>query len=109
MDAHTAQLRLDHIQARYREWLALQPKLLAAQRDWQESCRLMAELEAFYLGDEYMQLADAVAQGLPVSLHTGGEHSVLSEDALWHALHEHQQQAWQRLRSAVDVLDKQAE
>ena len=47
---------------------------------------------------EFGRYHDALENGLELDLHTDGEYSVLSEDALWNAFHEQQQLAWQRLR-----------
>ena len=59
------------------------------------------------LGDKF--LANASAGPLNVNLHTQGEYSVMSEDALWNAFADQQTLAWQRLRSAIAVLDKDGE
>ncbi len=104
----TAQARLDEIQRLYREWTELLPKLEAAQQDWQRGADIMQALAHFYFDGEFNAYCDALENGLDLNLHTDGEHSVLSEDTLWNALHEQQQLAWQRLRSAVAVLDPEA-
>ncbi|MDO4696077.1 MAG: DUF4298 domain-containing protein [Neisseria sp.] len=111
-DQQSAQRRVDEIQAVYREWLALQPKLERAEQDWRRSIELMAEMEAFYFGEaesssDYSLLHEAEEQGLALDWTTEGEYSVLSEDALWNAFHEQQTLAWRRLRSALAVLDKE--
>lgn len=100
------QQRLDEVQALYREWLACQPKLEQAQKDWQHSVAIMQKLEAFYTNGEYRQLNDAVDAGADLDLTTQGEYSVLSEDALWDALGEQDQQLWALLRFAVKHLDR---
>ena len=43
-----------------------------------------------------------------MDLRTQGEYSVMSEDAIWNALAEQDSLAWQRLRSAMAVLDREA-
>ena len=100
------QARIDEIQQIYREWTQLLPGLQAAQNDWQRGAEIMRKLAHFYFEGEYSQYRDAIENGLAVNLHTQGEYSVMSEDALWNAFHEQQQLAWQRLRSAVAVLDR---
>lgn len=100
------QQRLDEIQALYREWLALQPKLEQARTEWQHSVAIMQKLETFYTNGEYGQLNDAVDAGADLDLATQGEYSVLSEDALWDALGEQDQQLWALLRFAVKHLDR---
>lgn len=102
----SAQQRIDEVQAIYREWLALQPKLVQAQKDWKKSVKLMAQLEAFYLQGEYRDLFERLEHGEDLNLTTEGEYSVMSEDAIWNAIQEQQQQLWQLLHFAVKHLDK---
>ena len=98
-----AQQRIDEIQALYRRWLQLLPQLEAAQQQWRQAAQIMTELDKFYAA-EYMAYANAVADGLPVSLRTEGEYSVLSEDALFDAFGDHYRLAWQWLREATAAL-----
>lgn len=107
LDAASLQARIDEIQALYREWTAMQPRLEAAQQDWRRSITLMARLSAFCFEGEYRTCRQAIEAGVPVNLHTKGEYSIMSEDALWDAIGDHQAMAWQRLRSAIDVLDRE--
>lgn len=100
------QQRLDEVQALYREWLALQPTLEQAIKDWQHSVAIMQKLEAFYTNGEYGQLNDALEAGADLDLTTEGEYSVLSEDTLWNALGEQDQQLWTLMRFAVKHLDR---
>lgn len=106
MNKSSSQQRIDEVQAIYREWVALQPKLEQAQKDWQKSVQLMAQLEVFYLQGEYREIHDKLDNGENLDLTTEGEYSVMSEDAIWNAMYEHQQQLWQLLRFAVEHLDK---
>ncbi|PJK14800.1 hypothetical protein CO613_03730 [Lysobacteraceae bacterium NML07-0707] len=108
-DLESAQARIDAIQKRYREWTQLVPRLEAAQQDWQRGMDIMRELAQFYFEGEYMRYHEAIENGLAVNLHTEGEYSVMSEDALWNAFHEQHSLAWQRLRSAIAVLDSDAQ
>lgn len=108
-DLKSAQARIDAIQKRYREWTQLVPRLEAAQQDWQRGMDIMRELAQFYFEGEYMRYHEAIENGLAVNLHTEGEYSVMSEDALWNAFHEQHSLAWQRLRSAIAVLDSDAQ
>lgn len=108
-DLESAQARIDAIQKRYREWTQLVPKLEAAQQDWQRGVEIMRELTQFYFEGEYLQYTQAMEEGLDINLHTEGEYSVMSEDALWNAFHEQHTLAWQRLRSAIAVLDSDAQ
>lgn len=99
------QLEIDRIQSLYREWLALQPKLQAAQQDWQRSSEIMQMLEAFYFNGSYQDFHQRIENGEHVDLTTLGEYSVMSEDALWNAFHEQSTLAWERVRTGMAVLD----
>lgn len=105
-DRDEAQARIDHIQKLYREWTKLLPKLEAAHQDWLRGEAVMRELAQFYFEGEYSRYRQALEDGLDVNLHTEGEYSIMSEDALWNAFTDQQSLAWQRLRSAVAVLDR---
>lgn len=99
------QNHINQIQALYREWLQLNEKLNLAQQDWQRSTEIMQQLNDFYFNGAYRDYHEAIEQGAKIDLTTQGEYSIMSEDTLWNAFHEHQQMAWQRLRSAIAVLD----
>ncbi len=106
MTQATAQERINHIQARYREWQRLVPELEAAQAQWQHAMQLIQELADFY-ENEYADIHQAMEEGLEVSLRTEGEYSIMSEDALWNALQQHYDLSWFWLRSAARELDPQ--
>lgn len=100
------QARLHHVQRLYREWTLLLPRLQAAQLDWARGDEIMRELSRFYFGGGFLDCRDAIDNGALIDLRTEGEHSVLAEDTLWNALHDQRSLAWQRLRAAVEVLDR---
>ncbi|MFC2406726.1 MAG: DUF4298 domain-containing protein [Cardiobacterium sp.] len=104
MNVQAAQARLDEVQALYREWLALAPRLEAAQEEWRRAAALMAQLDAFY-DREYLPLRDAVEAGLPLDERTQGEYRVLSEDALFDAFSDAHRFAWGWMRLAMASLD----
>lgn len=105
-----AQARINEIQKLYREWTQLVPRLEAAQKDWQRGIAIMRELARFYFEGEYSRFHTAIEEeGLAVDLRTEDEYSVMSEDAIWNAFHEQDALAWQRLRSAIAVLDRYGE
>ena len=85
------------------------PRLAAAQDDWQRGIEIMRELADFYFDGDYARLQQAMGNGLSLDLHTAGEDSVMSEDAIWNALQEQQTLAWQRLRSTLAVSDLDGE
>lgn len=99
--------RINQAQGLYREWTQLLPRLHAAQADWQRGADIMRALAHFYFEGDYMRCHEALEAGAPLRLQTQGEHSVMAEDTLWNAFHEQQTLAWQRLRAAIDVLDRQ--
>ena len=105
-DPGAIQARIDHIQACYREWVHLLPKLEAARQDWLRGQTLMRELAHFYFDGEFAEYRQALENGLGLDMRTPGEHSVMSEDTLWNAVTEQQALAWQWLRAAVAVLDR---
>lgn len=101
------QARIDQAQSLYREWTKLLPKLQAAQSDWQRATQIMRALEHFYFNGDYMRCHTALETGTRFTLDTPGEYSVMAEDTLWNAFDEQKTLAWQRLRSAIEVLDRQ--
>lgn len=101
------QQRINEVQAIYRDWLALQPKLEQAEKDWKKSVKLMAKLEDFYLQGEYRTIFDKLESSEKMDLTTEGEYSVMSEDTIWNAIHEQEQRLWQLLKFVVKHLDKQ--
>lgn len=105
--SNNLQIRIDEIQTAYHEWLLLQEKLEQAQQDWQKSIELMQKMQEFYLDGEYQEIYERIEKGEIFDLTTQGEYSVMSEDALWNAMHEHDQALWQMLRFAVKYLDKE--
>ena len=101
------QPEIDRIQALYREWIDMQPKLAAAKQDWQRSRDIMQQLSDFYFNGRYQDFHTRIEQGEAVDLHTAGEYSVMSEDALWNAFHDQSTLAWERIRSSLAVVDPQ--
>lgn len=106
---HHMQQRIYEVQQQYREWLQSMEKLQQFQTEWQKSIELMKKLEHFYLEGEYRTYYDAIENGEKVDLTTQGEYSIMSEDALWNAMVEHSEFAWQQMRQAMQVLDKDAD
>ena len=53
-----AQARLDEVQALYREWLALAPRLEAAQAEWRRAAAVMAQLNRPLSKLSYFKIAD---------------------------------------------------
>lgn len=104
IDIEEAQRRIDEIQSLYREWLRLLPKLEAAQDEWRKAAEIVRKLDGFYSG-EYNRYYTEIENGLPVSLETEGEYSIMSQDALYDAFGDHYRLSWEWLRLAVASLD----
>lgn len=99
------QKRIDEIQSKYREWCELLPQLEADIARWKHAASLMQDMDEFYT-HEYQACYQAIEEGADVDLRTQGEYSIMSEDALWNALGEFHQLAWEYLRSSVNALDR---
>ncbi len=104
IDIEEAQRRIDEIQSLYREWLRLLPKLEAAQDEWRKAAEIVRKLDGFYSG-EYNRYYTEIENGLPVSLETEGEYSIMSQDALYDAFGAHYRLSWEWMRLAVASLD----
>lgn len=110
MKKEAAQNRVDDVQEAYRQWLQLQEKLENSYKDLQESAALMQKMKDFYFGKDYRKIYDLLQENkLNLNLETQGEYSVMSEDAIWNALHEHQTLLWKFLKFAVKELDDKDE
>lgn len=104
IDIEEAQRRIDEIQSLYREWLRLLPKLEAAQDEWRKAAEIVRKLDGFYSG-EYNRYYTEIENGLPISLETEGEYSIMSQDALYDAFGDHYRLSWEWMRLAVASLD----
>ena len=104
IDIEEAQRRIDEIQSLYREWLRLLPELEAAQDEWRKAAEIIRKLDGFYSG-EYNRYYTEIENGLPVSLETEGEYSIMSQDALYDAFGDHYRLSWEWMRLAVASLD----
>ncbi len=104
IDIEEAQRRIDEIQSLYREWLRLLPELEAAQDEWRRAAEIVRKLDGFYSG-EYNRYYTEIENGLPVSLETEGEYSIMSQDALYDAFGDHYRLSWEWMRLAVASLD----
>lgn len=104
IDIEETQRRIDEIQSLYREWLRLLPELEAAQDEWRKAAEIIRKLDKFYSG-EYNRYYTEIENGLPVSLETEGEYSIMSQDALYDAFGDHYRLSWEWMRLAVASLD----
>ena len=90
------------LQQKYEEWCELHRKQLEAQQQFLQAETLLNELKDYYLNPQWM--ADREAD-LPIE-HSGKEHSIFSEDALWNMLTDRNELARQWMRLGLDAIDK---
>ncbi|WP_201562271.1 DUF4298 domain-containing protein [Psychrobacter sp. CMS30] len=90
------------LQQKYEEWCELHRKQLEAQQQFLQAETLLNELKDYYLNPQWM--ADREAD-LPID-HSGKEHSIFSEDALWNMLTDRDELARQWMRLGLDAIDK---
>ena len=90
------------LQQKYKEWCELHRKQLEAQQQFLQAETLLNELKDYYLNPQWM--ADREAD-LPIE-HSGKEHSIFSEDALWNMLTDRDELARRWMRLGLDAIDK---
>ncbi len=90
------------LQQKYEQWCKLHRQQVEAQQQFLQAEALLNELKTYYLDPQWM--ADRKAD-LPIE-HSGEEHSIFSEDALWSMLTDHNELAMQWMRLGLDALDK---
>ncbi len=90
------------MQQKYEEWCELHRKQLEAQQQFLQAETLLNELKDYYLNPQWM--ADREAD-LPIE-HSGKEHSIFSEDALWNMLTDRDELARKWMRLALDAIDR---
>jgi len=90
------------LQQKYEEWCELHSKQLEAQQQFLQAETLLNELKDYYLNPQWM--ADREAD-LPIE-HSGKEHSIFSEDALWNMLTDRDELARQWMRLGLDAIDR---
>ena len=90
------------LQQKYEEWCELHRKQLEAQQQFLHAETLLNELKDYYLNPQWM--ADREAD-LPIE-HSGKEHSIFSEDALWNMLTDRDELARRWMRLGLDAIDR---
>lgn len=90
------------MQLKFERWHALQQKLLQAQQEWTEAEALLSEVQRYYLSLQWAQDREA-----DVAIeHSGETYSIFSEDGIWNAMTEHQEQAIAWMRLGLEAIDK---
>lgn len=102
---------MDHLQQRvnaaqetYDEWCALLPELEADLARFEQAAILVGKLTAF-AQNEFLELHDAIENGAPVDLTTGGNLSVMNQDAVWDAYTDFRRVLLARLKQSVAALE----
>ena len=90
------------LQQKYEQWCKLHRQQLEAQQQFLQAETLLNELKDYYLNPQWM--ADREAD-LPIE-HSGKEHSIFSEDALWNMLTDRDELARKWMRLALDAIDR---
>ena len=90
------------LQQKYEQWRALYRQQLKAQQQFLQAEALLNELKDYYLNPQWMTDREA---DLPIE-HSGKEHSIFSEDALWSMLSDHDELARKWMRLGLDAIDK---
>lgn len=91
---------VQQMQDLYNQWVKLLPELEQGLEKWKQAEALMKSLSAFYTSEEWQELYDNFNEPLD----TQGNYSVLSEDAIWNALHEQRQLALEWLKAITQHL-----
>ena len=90
------------LQQKYEQWCALYRQQLKAQQQFLQAEALLNELKDYYLNPQRMSDREA---DLPIE-HSGKEHSIFSEDALWNMLTDRDELARKWMRLGLDAIDK---
>lgn len=90
------------LQQKYEQWCKLYRQQLEAQQQFLQAETLLSELKDYYLSPQWMTDREA---DLPIE-HSGEEHSIFSEDALWNMLTDRDELARQWMRLGLDAFDK---
>ena len=91
------------LQQKYEQWRALYRQQLKAQQQFLQAEALLNELKDYYLNPQWMTDREA---DLSIE-HSGKEHSIFSEDALWSMLSDHDELARKWMRLGLDAIDKE--
>ena len=98
MDVFDAQA----LQKKYERWHELNEQMQDAQEKWLEANTLLSELQTYYQSEQWR---DDHENNLMVEC-ADNMYSIISEDALWSALTDHQEQAIRWMRLGLNVIDR---
>lgn len=89
------------LQEKYEHWYDLHKQINEAQKKWLEADTLLSELQTYYQSEQWRKDHE---NSLTVKC-ADNMHSIISEDALWNALTDHQEQAIRWMRLALDAIE----
>ena len=98
MDVFDAQA----LQKKYERWHELNEQMQDAQEKWLEANTLLSELQTYYQSEQWRKDHES---NLMVEC-ADNIYSIISEDALWSALTDHQEQAIRWMRLGLNVIDR---
>ncbi|GAA8963693.1 hypothetical protein HpSP79_01030 [Helicobacter pylori] len=98
------QQRVNTAQETYDAWCALLPELEADLARFEQAAILVGKLTAF-AQNEFLELYDAIENGAPADLATGGNLSVMNQDAVWDACTDFRRVLLARLKQSVAALE----
>ena len=99
------QQRVNAAQETYDEWCVLLPELEADLARFEQAAILVGKLTAF-AQNEFLELYDAIENGAPADLATGGNFSVMNQDAVWDACTDFRRVLLARLKQSVAALEE---
>ncbi|MFD0965918.1 DUF4298 domain-containing protein [Seminibacterium arietis] len=94
--------KIQQAQDLYNQWVELLPELEKSFEQWKKATDIIEQLGKFYFSDKWRDLHDNADQ---YKIDTKGNYSVLSEDAVWNAVHEKRELDLQWLKAIVAKLD----
>ena len=90
------------LQKKYERWHELNEQMQDAQEKWLEANTLLSELQTYYQSEQWRKDHE---NNLMVEC-ADNMYSIISEDALWSALTDHQEQAIRWMRLGLNVIDR---
>ncbi len=94
--------QVQEMQDLYAQWMKLLPELEKSMAQWKNASQILDRLQAFYFDPQWLELCETVDES---RLTMQGNYSVLSQDAIWNALHDRRRLAIEWLKQIVAVLE----
>ncbi len=104
--ASSALAQAQAMQDVYQQWQALLPRLVAAQKEWQQARDLLARLKGYYFSDVWMRDYDDY-EALSAQMQVAADsYNVLAQDTIYDAIGEERQLALAWMRLGLAALDE---